>query len=162
MDNFSLRTRGEFDAKRQICGSIRIPSAGGEFQIHFTGCNLMLQIFFGKGLDPIVFPAALAFARILPEKGIREYDRIALLSFHSINDVAQACIKSSQLACPPGIRCKFLTGGKMDTVTKIATETVPSAANNLIASVIAVMCGLGLVVFACAATNGLDMSPGFF
>jgi hypothetical protein len=25
-----------------------------------------------------------------------------------------------------------------------------------------VMCGLALVVFACMATNGLDMSAGFF
>jgi hypothetical protein len=62
MDNFSLKTRGEFDVKCQICGSIRIPSGGGECQIHSTGCDLMLQIFLGKGLDPIVFPAAQAFA----------------------------------------------------------------------------------------------------
>jgi hypothetical protein len=51
----------------------------------------------------------------------------------------------------------------MDTVTKISTtEAVPSAANNLVINVLAVMCGLALVVFTCMATNGLDMSPGFF
>jgi len=50
----------------------------------------------------------------------------------------------------------------MDTVTKISTEAVPVAVNNLVINVLAVMCGLGLIVFACMATNGLDMSPGFF
>jgi ribose/xylose/arabinose/galactoside ABC-type transport system permease subunit len=28
--------------------------------------------------------------------------------------------------------------------------------------VLAVICGLGLVMFACMATNGLDLSVGFF
>ena len=50
----------------------------------------------------------------------------------------------------------------MDIVTKISSEAVPAAANNLIINVVAVMCGLALVVVACMATNGLDMSPGFF
>jgi len=50
----------------------------------------------------------------------------------------------------------------MNSVTKISTEAVPAAFNNLIMNVVAVMCGLALVVFACMATNGLDMSPGFF
>jgi hypothetical protein len=50
----------------------------------------------------------------------------------------------------------------MDTVTKNSTEAVPAAANDLIINVLAVMCGLALIVFACMATDGLDMSPGFF
>jgi hypothetical protein len=50
----------------------------------------------------------------------------------------------------------------MDTVAKISTETVPAVANNLIINVMAVICGLSLVVFVCMATSGLDMSPGFF
>jgi hypothetical protein len=80
---------------------VRAPAAiGYECQNRDTGCNLMLQIFFGKGLDLIVFPAAPAFAGALLEEGIREYGRISLLSFRSINDVMQACIKSSQLAFP--------------------------------------------------------------
>jgi hypothetical protein len=49
----------------------------------------------------------------------------------------------------------------MDTAANISAETAP-AANNLIVNVVAVMCGLALVVFTCMATNGLDMSPGFF
>ena len=57
---------------------------------------------------------------------------------------------------------QFYRGGKMDSVTKISTEAVPAAVNNFIINVAAVMCGLALVVFACMATNGLDMSPGFF
>lgn len=50
----------------------------------------------------------------------------------------------------------------MDSVTKISSEAVPAAANNLIMNVLAVICGLGLVVFACMATFDLDMSAGFF
>ena len=41
------------------------------------------------------------------------------------------------------------------------------ADNNQVAAtltrdMLAVICGLGLVVFACMATNGLDMSVGLF
>jgi hypothetical protein len=51
---------------------VRVPAAiGYECQNRDTGRNLTLQIFFGKGLDPIVFPAAPAFARALIEEGIR-------------------------------------------------------------------------------------------
>ena len=50
----------------------------------------------------------------------------------------------------------------MDSVTKISNEAAPAAIDNLIINVMAVMCGLALVVFACMATSGLDMSPGFF
>jgi ABC-type antimicrobial peptide transport system permease subunit len=50
----------------------------------------------------------------------------------------------------------------MDNVVKISAEAVPSVASNLIVNVMAVMCGLALVVFACMATSGLDMSAGFF
>ena len=50
----------------------------------------------------------------------------------------------------------------MNTVAKISTEAMPAAANNLIVNAMAVICGLGLLVFACMATSGLDMSVGFF
>jgi hypothetical protein len=53
-------------------------------------------------------------------------------------------------------------GAKMNTVAKISTEAMPAAANNLIMNVMAVICGLGLVVLACVVTNGLDTSVGFF
>jgi hypothetical protein len=50
----------------------------------------------------------------------------------------------------------------MDSVAKISPETASAGANILIINVMAVMCGVALVVFACVATNGVDMSPGFF
>jgi len=50
----------------------------------------------------------------------------------------------------------------MDSVAKISAEPVPSMANNLIVNTMAVVCGLALVVVACMATSGLDMSAGFF
>ena len=50
----------------------------------------------------------------------------------------------------------------MDSVTKISAEAVPSTDTKLIINVMAIMCGLALVVLACMATSGLDMSPGFF
>jgi hypothetical protein len=53
-------------------------------------------------------------------------------------------------------------GLKMNNVTKIAAEDVSVARNNLMINVLAVMCGLGIVVFACMATSGLDMSAGLF
>jgi len=56
----------------------------------------------------------------------------------------------------------FYQGAKMDSVTKISNEAAPAAVDKLIVNVMAVMCGLALVVFACMATSGLDISPGFF
>jgi hypothetical protein len=50
----------------------------------------------------------------------------------------------------------------MDNVAKISAEAVPSMANNVMVNAMAVICGLALVVFACMATSGLDMSAGFF
>jgi hypothetical protein len=50
----------------------------------------------------------------------------------------------------------------MNSVVKIPAQVIPATANNLIVNAIAVVCGLGLVVFACMATSGLDMSVGFF
>ena len=50
----------------------------------------------------------------------------------------------------------------MDSVTRISDEAAPAAADKIIVNIMAVMFGLALVVFACMATSGLDMSPGFF
>jgi hypothetical protein len=50
----------------------------------------------------------------------------------------------------------------MDNVAKISAEAVPSATDNVLVNVMAVICGLALLVFACMATSGLDMSAGFF
>jgi len=50
----------------------------------------------------------------------------------------------------------------MDSVTKIFAESAPSMVNNAVVNVIAVICGLAVLVFACMATSGLDLSLGFF
>ena len=50
----------------------------------------------------------------------------------------------------------------MDGVTKISAESVASMANNAVVNVMAVICGLAVLVFACMATSDLDLSPGFF
>jgi hypothetical protein len=49
----------------------------------------------------------------------------------------------------------------MDSVAKVSAEAVP-AAGNMIVNVMAIACGLALALFASVATNGLDMSAGFF
>jgi tRNA threonylcarbamoyladenosine modification (KEOPS) complex Cgi121 subunit len=46
----------------------------------------------------------------------------------------------------------------LEVTTRAAPETQISYALNLIAMI----CGLGVVVFVCLATSGLDMSVGFF
>jgi len=56
----------------------------------------------------------------------------------------------------------FYQDVKMDSVTKISAQPAPSMANNAIVNVMAVICGLAVLVFACMATSGLDMSVGFF
>jgi ribose/xylose/arabinose/galactoside ABC-type transport system permease subunit len=49
----------------------------------------------------------------------------------------------------------------MDTATKISVESAATA-NDVLANAMAIICGLGLVMLACMATNGLDLSVGFF
>jgi hypothetical protein len=88
--------------------------------------------------------------------------RIALLSFRRVNDVPQACINSSQLAFAPEFHASFYQGAKMDSAAKISNDSVPATDTNLIINAVAIMCGLAVIVFACMATSGLDMSPGFF
>jgi hypothetical protein len=50
----------------------------------------------------------------------------------------------------------------MDSAAKISDDSVPATDTNLIINAVAIMCGLAVIVFACMATSGLDMSPGFF
>ena len=49
----------------------------------------------------------------------------------------------------------------MHTVQEAPARAVPEV-HNFAMKLIAVLCGLGIVVFVCLATPGLDMSPGFF
>ena len=50
----------------------------------------------------------------------------------------------------------------MDSVTKMSAEVVATSTRNVMVTAMAMACGLALVVFACVATSGLDMSAGFF
>jgi len=50
----------------------------------------------------------------------------------------------------------------MNTIPEVSTPAVPEAEANLAMNVVAMICGLGIVVLVCMATSGLDMSVGFF
>ncbi len=50
----------------------------------------------------------------------------------------------------------------MNIVSEVSTPAVPEAEGNFAMQVVAIICGLGIVVFLCMATSGLDMSVGFF
>jgi len=51
----------------------------------------------------------------------------------------------------------------MQAISELSALAVSELRTNVYASnVIAIICGLGVVVFACLATSGLDMSVGFF
>lgn len=50
----------------------------------------------------------------------------------------------------------------MHTIPEVSTRAVPEAETSFVVSLMAVICGLGLIVFLCMATAGLDMSAGFF
>jgi hypothetical protein len=52
--------------------------------------------------------------------------------------------------------------GKMHIIQEAPARAVPEAHSNFAMNLIAMICGLGIVVFVCLATSGLDMSPGFF
>jgi hypothetical protein len=51
----------------------------------------------------------------------------------------------------------------MKAISEFSTPAVSETRTNVYASnVVAIICGLGVVVFVCLATSGLDMSVGFF
>jgi len=50
----------------------------------------------------------------------------------------------------------------MYTIPEAPTRAVPAAEANFVMNLIAMICGLAVVVFICMATSGLDMSVGFF
>jgi hypothetical protein len=53
--------------------------------------------------------------------------------------------------------------GDMKAISELSTLAVSETRTNVyVLNVIAIICGLGVVVFACLATSGLDMSVGFF
>jgi hypothetical protein len=52
--------------------------------------------------------------------------------------------------------------GDMKAIPEVSTPAVPETQINYAENVIAIICGLGIVVCVCLATFGLDMSVGFF
>lgn len=52
--------------------------------------------------------------------------------------------------------------GDMNAIAEVSTPAVSEAQTNYVRNAIAVICGLGVLVFVCLATDGLDMSVGFF
>jgi hypothetical protein len=50
----------------------------------------------------------------------------------------------------------------MNAISEVSTLAVPETTKVYTLNVIAIICGLGVVVFVCLATSGLDMSVGFF
>jgi hypothetical protein len=51
----------------------------------------------------------------------------------------------------------------MNAISEVFTRAIPERQAKVHAlNVIAIICGLGVVVFVCLATSGLDMSVGFF
>jgi hypothetical protein len=52
--------------------------------------------------------------------------------------------------------------GDMSAIAEVTTRAAPETQINYALNLIAMICGLGVVVFVCLATSGLDMSVGFF
>ena len=51
----------------------------------------------------------------------------------------------------------------MNAISEVSTRAVSETQTNVyILNMIAMICGLGIVVCVCLATSGLDMSVGFF
>ena len=80
-----------------------------------------------------------------------------------INDAPQVCINSLKLVCasqtPPwGINLE----GVMQPAPEVFAQATPETRANFALTLIAILCGLGVLVFVCMATSGLDMSAGFF
>jgi len=50
----------------------------------------------------------------------------------------------------------------MNAIPDVSVPAVPETPTGYAVSAIAMICGLGIVVWICMATSGLDMSVGFF
>jgi hypothetical protein len=79
-----------------------------------------------------------------------------------INDARQFSINSLKLVCTgsPLLRGSILEGDM--AILEVSAPAVPETQINYAVNVIAIICGLGIVVCVCLATSGLDMSVGFF
>jgi hypothetical protein len=50
----------------------------------------------------------------------------------------------------------------MNTISEVIAPAVAKTYTGYIMDLAAILCGLGVVMAACVATSGLDMSVGFF
>lgn len=51
----------------------------------------------------------------------------------------------------------------MNVISEVSTRAVSETQTNVnVLNVIGIVCGLAVVVLACLATSGLDLSAGFF
>jgi hypothetical protein len=50
----------------------------------------------------------------------------------------------------------------MQALPEISTPAVQETQTNFAINLIAMICGLGIVLLVCTAPSGLDMSAGFF
>ena len=50
----------------------------------------------------------------------------------------------------------------MNAISDVSAQAVPVTQTNYAVNAAAMICGLGILVLACMATSGLDMSVGFF
>jgi len=50
----------------------------------------------------------------------------------------------------------------MNTISEVIAPAVAKTRTGYVKDLVAILCGLGVVMAACMATAGLDMSVGFF
>ena len=50
----------------------------------------------------------------------------------------------------------------MNAISEVSTLAISEVQTNYLRNAIAVICGLGVLALACLATDGLDISVGFF
>ena len=75
----------------------------------------------------------------------------------------QSSVNALELVCS----CNPLEGfsfleSDMNAIAEVPTLAVSEVQASYIRNAIAVICGVGVLVFVCMATDGLDMSAGFF
>ena len=71
-------------------------------------------------------------------------------------------MNSLKLVCTSNPPRGLTLEGDMNAISEVYTRAFSKTQTKYILNTIAVICGLGVLVFVCLATGGLDMSVGFF
>ena len=72
-------------------------------------------------------------------------------------------MNSLKLVCAFNRSEGLILESDMNAISEVSTPAVSETRTNVyVLNVIAIICGLGVVMFVCLATSGLDMSVGFF